>query len=70
MNLYDISDYIEIYILSYKEKDTLEERFLLRSKLMGKASNKKDININNDIFHDIKKFPIEIKKQKNVSEIK
>lgn len=61
MNLYDISDYIEIYILSYKEKDTLEERFLLRAKLMGKASNKEDININNEIFHDIKKFPIEIK---------
>ena len=61
MNLYDISDYIEIYILSYKEKDTLEERFLLRAKLMGKVSNKEDININNEIFHDIKKFPIEIK---------
>ena len=56
MNLYEISDYIEIYILSYQEKDTLEERFLLRSKLMRKASNKKEININNDIFHDLKNF--------------
>ena len=62
MNLYDLSDYIEIYILSYQENDILEERFLLRAKLMGKASNKEDININNEIFHGIKKFPIEIKK--------
>jgi len=61
MNLYDICDYIEIYILSYQKKEAFEERFLLRNKLMGKASNKEEININNEIFHGIKKFPIEIK---------
>lgn len=60
MNLYDICDYIEIYILSYQKKDTLEEKFMLKTKLMGKTCSKEDIN-NNDILLDIKKFPIEIK---------
>ena len=38
-NIFEMSDYIEIYILSYQENDSLGEKFLLRAKLMGKLSH-------------------------------
>ena len=64
LNIFDMSDYIEIFILTYKEKDDdilLGERFLLRAKLMGKLSNSiEDIKLDNE-FNGIKKFDIDLK---------
>ena len=70
LNIFDMSDYIEIFILTYKEKDDdilLGERFLLRAKLMGKLSNSiEDIKLDNE-FNGIKKFDIDLKEAKKCS---
>ena len=67
LNIFDMSDYIEIFILTYKEKDDdilLGERFLLRAKLMWKLSNSiEDIKLDNE-FNGIKKFDIDLKEAK------
>ena len=70
LNIFDMSDYIEIFILTYKEKDDdilLGERFLLRAKLMGKLSNSiEDIKLDNE-FNGIKKLDIDLKEAKKCS---
>ena len=70
LNIFGMSDYIEIFILSYKEKDDdilLGERFLLRAKLMGKLSNSiEDIKLDNE-FNGFKKFDIDMKEAKKCS---
>ena len=72
MNVFDISDYIEIYILAYQEKESLGERFLLRAKLMGKLSydNIENINNENEKFMGIKNFPIDIKESEKCNKNK
>ena len=62
LNIFDMSDFIEIFILSYKENESdLGERFLLRAKLMGKLSNSiEDINLDKE-FTGFKKFNVELK---------
>ena len=59
-NIFEMSDFIEIFILSYQENDSLGERFLLKAKLMGKLSQSlDDINKENEIFMGIKKFNVD-----------
>ena len=59
-NVFEMSDFIEIFILSYQENDSLGERFLLKAKLMGKLSQSlDDINKENEIFMGIKKFNVD-----------
>lgn len=60
-NVFEMSDYIEIFILSYQENDSLGEKFLLRAKLMGKLSQSlEDINKENEKFTGIKMFNTEM----------
>ena len=60
MNIFDMSDFIEIFILSYQENESLGERFLLKAKLMGKLSHSlEDINKENEIFMGTKKFNVD-----------
>jgi hypothetical protein len=40
-NIFDMSDYIEIFILSCEEMEYLDERTMLRNKLIGKFSHNK-----------------------------
>ena len=61
MNIFDMSNYIEILILTFKENDSLGEKFLLRAKLMGKSGQiKEDINKENENFTGIKQFDTNI----------
>ncbi len=62
LNIFDMSDFIEIFILSYIENESdLGEKFLLRAKLMGKLSNSiEDINLDKE-FTGFKKFNVELK---------
>ena len=60
MNIFDMSDYIEIFIISYQEDDSLGERLLLKAKLMGKLSQSlEDINKENEIFMGTKQFNVD-----------
>jgi len=62
MNIYDMCDYIEIYILSYQEKDSLGERFLLRAKIVGRLSQSlEDIEKEKEIFSGYRRFSVDIK---------
>lgn len=62
MNIFDMSNYIEIIILTYKENESLGEKFLLKAKLMGKLNNSlEDINKENEFFSGIKQMDIDIK---------
>ena len=57
MTIFDMSDYIEIYILSYQENVFLGERLLLKAKLMGKMSQSlENINNENEDFKGVKQF--------------
>ena len=61
-NIFGMSDYIEIFILSYPDNDSLGERFLLKAKLMGKLSmSLEDIKKENEIFMGVKQFNSNIK---------
>ena len=61
-NIFGMSDYIEIFILSYPDNDSLGERFLLKAKLMGKLSMSiEDIKKENEIFMGVKQFNSNIK---------
>lgn len=71
MNIYDMCDYIEIYILSYQEKDSLGERFLLRAKIMGRLSQSlEDIEKEKEIFSGYKKFSVDIKEAQKCNKSK
>ena len=60
LNIFDLSDYIEIFILTYQENDSLGEKFLLKAKLMGKLSQSlEDINKENEIFMGTKQFNVD-----------
>ena len=60
-NIFEMSDFIEIYILSYQENDSLGEKFLLRAKLMGKLShNLDDIDEKSKNFNGIKMYNADI----------
>ena len=60
LNIFDISDFIEIFILTYQENDSLGEKFLLKAKLMGKLSQSlEDINKENEIFMGTKQFNVD-----------
>ena len=60
-NIFEMSDYIEVYILSYKEKDSLGENFLLKAKLLGKLSHGlEDIDKENENFTGIKMYNADI----------
>ena len=60
MSIFDMSDYIEIFILSYQENESLGEKFLLKAKLMGKLSQSlEDINKENEIFMGTKLFNVD-----------
>ena len=61
MNIFNMSSYIEIIILTYNENDSLGEKFLFKAKLMGKLNHsKEDINKEKDNFTGIKQFNIDI----------
>lgn len=61
-NIFGMSDYIEIFILSYPNNDSLGERLLLNAKLMGKLSMSiEDIKKENEVFMGVKKFITNIK---------
>ena len=71
MNIFDMSDYIEIFIISYQEDDSLGERLLLKAKLMGKSSHSlEDINKENEIFMGIKKFNADIPRKEKCNKNK
>ena len=72
MSVFDISDYIEISILSYQKKESLGEKFLLRAKLMGRLNhnNIEDIKNENDIFMGIKNFYTDIKESEKCNKNK
>ena len=62
VSIFDMSEYIELFILSYKEQDSLAERFLLRAKLMGRLNNSLDeIEKNNEPFLGIRNYNLDIK---------
>jgi hypothetical protein len=61
MSIFDMSDFIEIFILSYQEKDSLGERFLLKARMMGKLNQSlEEINKENEIFSGYKKLNVNI----------
>ena len=64
-NIFDISDYIEIEILSYHNKESFNDKILLKEKLMGKYSHSSKENI----FMGKKNFPIEIESAKKCERI-
>ena len=71
MNIYDMCDYIEIYILSYQEKDSLGERFLLRAKIVGRLSQSlEDIEKEKELFSGYRKFSVDIKKAQKCNKSK
>ena len=61
ITIFDISDFIEIFILSYQENAFLGERLLLNAKLMGKMSQSlENINNENEEFNGVKEFKFDI----------
>ena len=56
-NIFKMSDYIEIFILSYQDNDSFGDKFLLRAKLMGKLS---DLENKNKNFNGIKIYNVDI----------
>ena len=60
-NIFEMSDYIEIFILTYQESESLGEKFLLRAKLLGKLSqNLDEIEEKNKNFTGIKMYNTDI----------
>ena len=60
-NIFDMSDYIEIFILSCEEMEYLDERTMLRNKLIGKFSHNNLPNYNKDNdFSGVKTLSTEI----------
>ena len=64
-DIFDISDFIVIEILSYQDKKSFNDRFLLREKFIGKFSH----SSNENIFMGKKNFPIEIQEAKKCERI-
>ena len=62
LDIYDISDFIEIFILSFTNKDNLENKKSIKSKLVEKFNDEYDKE-NNKIedFNIIKKFELILK---------
>ncbi len=61
VSIFDVCDFIEIYILSYQEKDSLGERFLLKARMMGKLNQSLDqINKEKEVFTGFKKLNVDI----------
>ena len=58
LNIFDMSDYIEIFILSFTDKENIENKKSIKSKLIEKFN----LDLNNDInFNIVKNFPLIIK---------
>jgi hypothetical protein len=59
-NIFDMSDYIEIFILSCEEKEYLDERTMLKNKLMGKFNQNLIDNNKENYFWGVKPLETEI----------
>ena len=60
-SIFDVCDFIEIYILSYQEKDSLGERFLLKARMMGKLNQSLDqTNKEKEVFTGSRKLNVDI----------
>ena len=59
LNIFDISEFIEIFILSFQDKDILENKKSIKSKLLEKFNYQDNKGIED--FNIIKKLDLEIK---------
>lgn len=59
-NIFDMSDYIEIFILSCLEKDSLDERTMLKNKLIAKFSHNLNNNNEENYFLGVKILSIDM----------
>ena len=70
LDIYDISDFIEIFILSFTNKDNLENKKSIKSKLVEKFNDEYDKE-NNKIedFNIIKKFELILKESEKCKKL-
>ena len=59
-NIFDMSDYIEIFILSCEDQEYLDERSILKNKLIGKFSHNWDNDNKENNFSGVKTLSTEI----------
>ena len=59
-SIFDMSDYMEIFILSCEEKELLDERTMLKNKLVGKFSHNMINNNKENYFSGVKTLETEI----------
>jgi hypothetical protein len=61
-SIFDLCDYIEIFILSPQEKESLGERFLLKARMMGKSNfDSEELKKENELFSGHKTLNVDIK---------
>ena len=68
MDIFGMSDYIQITILSYQENNSLQERFSLRKKLLNKLSHISK-EIEGEKFMGKRDFPIDLELPKKCERI-